>query len=266
MSVEEYVATAAACGVDRAVLVQAHGAYGADNAYVLDAVAAAPDRLVSVVIVDPDGPGRARDPAPARGSPGCAGVRLFGIGAVRAGVVRRAGRRRALWEAARPSSASGSSPRCSPPSCPGLRRMLERFPRRPGGARPLRLPRSRGWASVRGRRAAHGAGRVRVAAPQGHVARRWRTPSTRAGRRGVVRRTARTTSSAPIASCGVPTTRRPTTARTRRSSRSGATRAPGSRPTTGTGSSAGTRCGSGPALTALTGDSNASPNIAIIRR
>ena len=41
------------------MLVQAHGAYGADNRYVVDAVAAAPDRLVGVCIVDPDDP----DPA-----------------------------------------------------------------------------------------------------------------------------------------------------------------------------------------------------------
>ena len=36
VSAEEYAATAVAAGVDRAVLVQAHGAYGSDNSYVLE--------------------------------------------------------------------------------------------------------------------------------------------------------------------------------------------------------------------------------------
>ena len=114
-------------GVDRAVLVQAHGAYGTDNAYVLDAVAAAPDRFVSVVIVDPDD---ADPPATLRtlaDVPGCAGVRLFGIGPTAPAWFDGAGRRRAVGRP-RPSSGSGSSPRCSRRSCPRLRRMLERFP------------------------------------------------------------------------------------------------------------------------------------------
>jgi L-fuconolactonase len=78
---EEYAATAAAAGVERAVLVQAHGAYGSDNSYVLDALHIAPDRFVGVVIVDPaadDAPARLRELAAV---PGCQGVRLFGIGA-----------------------------------------------------------------------------------------------------------------------------------------------------------------------------------------
>jgi L-fuconolactonase len=80
VGVEEYAATARAAGVERAVLVQAHGAYGSDNRYVLDAVAAAPDHFVSVGIVDPadpDPPATLRALARARGF---AGVRLFGIG------------------------------------------------------------------------------------------------------------------------------------------------------------------------------------------
>ena len=78
---EEYAATATEAGVDRAVLVQAHGAYGSDNSYVLDALKVAPDRLVGVVIVDPDdgdAPAHLRELAAV---PGCEGVRLFGIGA-----------------------------------------------------------------------------------------------------------------------------------------------------------------------------------------
>ena len=78
---EEYLATATSVGVERAVLVQAHGAYGSDNAYVLDALSVAPDRFVGVVIVDPadpDAPAHLRELAAV---PGCQGVRLFGIGA-----------------------------------------------------------------------------------------------------------------------------------------------------------------------------------------
>ena len=81
VSAEEYLLIATAAGVDRAVLVQAHGAYGSDNSYVLDALRVAPERWVGVVIVDPasaDAPARLRQLAAA---PGCAGVRLFGIGA-----------------------------------------------------------------------------------------------------------------------------------------------------------------------------------------
>jgi L-fuconolactonase len=78
---EEYAATATAAGVERAVLVQAHGAYGSDNSYVLEALRVAPDRFVAVVIVDPtaeDAPAHLRELAAV---PGCQGVRLFGIGA-----------------------------------------------------------------------------------------------------------------------------------------------------------------------------------------
>jgi predicted TIM-barrel fold metal-dependent hydrolase len=80
VSAEQYLATATAAGVDRAVLVQAHGAYGSDNAYVLDAVTLAPDRFVGVVIVeptDPDAPAHLRELAAVSG---CQGVRLFGVG------------------------------------------------------------------------------------------------------------------------------------------------------------------------------------------
>jgi predicted TIM-barrel fold metal-dependent hydrolase len=76
VSVEEYAATAAAAGVDRAVLVQAFGAYTTHNEYVLDA-AASDDRFVSVVIVEPGDVAALRDAATA---PRCAGVRLFGVG------------------------------------------------------------------------------------------------------------------------------------------------------------------------------------------
>jgi predicted TIM-barrel fold metal-dependent hydrolase len=80
VTAEEYLATATAAGVDRAVLVQAHGAYGSDNAYVLDALQVAPDRFVAVVIVDPDDPDAPVHLRELAAVPGCRGVRLFGVG------------------------------------------------------------------------------------------------------------------------------------------------------------------------------------------
>ena len=81
VTAEEYLATATAAGVDRAVLVQAHGAYGSDNAYVLDALRVAPERWVGVVIVDPADPDPGARLRELAAVPGCEGVRLFGIGA-----------------------------------------------------------------------------------------------------------------------------------------------------------------------------------------
>jgi predicted TIM-barrel fold metal-dependent hydrolase len=76
VSVEEYAATATTAGVDRAVLVQAFGAYTTYNSYVVDA-AASDDRFVSVVIVEPGDVTSLRDLA---AMPRCCGVRLFGVG------------------------------------------------------------------------------------------------------------------------------------------------------------------------------------------
>ena len=80
VSAEEYLLIATAAGVDHAVLVQAHGAYGSDNTYVLDALRVAPERWVGVVIVDPSDPDPAARLRELAAAPGCAGVRLFGIG------------------------------------------------------------------------------------------------------------------------------------------------------------------------------------------
>ncbi|MFN8025695.1 MAG: amidohydrolase family protein [Acidimicrobiia bacterium] len=67
-------------GVERAVLVQAYGAYGTDNSYVLDAADAASDRFASVVVLASDDPALdARlDECVAR--PSFRGVRVFAIG------------------------------------------------------------------------------------------------------------------------------------------------------------------------------------------
>jgi len=54
---EEFAVLSGAEGVESAVLVQAVGAYGTDNSYVLDAADAAADRFASVVVLASDDPG-----------------------------------------------------------------------------------------------------------------------------------------------------------------------------------------------------------------
>jgi predicted TIM-barrel fold metal-dependent hydrolase len=49
---EEFLNLMDAAKVDRAILVQAFGAYKYDNSYVADAAARYPDRFVAVCIVD----------------------------------------------------------------------------------------------------------------------------------------------------------------------------------------------------------------------
>jgi predicted TIM-barrel fold metal-dependent hydrolase len=59
LSAEEFVALNDAAGVERAIVVQAFGAYKYDNSYVADAAAQYPDRFAAVCIVDalkPDAP------------------------------------------------------------------------------------------------------------------------------------------------------------------------------------------------------------------
>lgn len=72
-------------GVDGAVLVQAVGAYGYDNSYVLHALEQDPQRLVAVPAIDVDsGLSDAEMAAAVRSvaaSPGVVGVRLFAVGA-----------------------------------------------------------------------------------------------------------------------------------------------------------------------------------------
>ncbi len=53
LSAEEMLALMKEAGIDRAVLVQAYGAYGADNSYVADSVARYPDRFAGVLAIDP---------------------------------------------------------------------------------------------------------------------------------------------------------------------------------------------------------------------
>jgi L-fuconolactonase len=59
LSAEDFIVLNDASGVQRAILVQAFGAYKYDNSYVADAAASSPERFVAVCIVDalkPDAP------------------------------------------------------------------------------------------------------------------------------------------------------------------------------------------------------------------
>ena len=129
VSAEAFAATAIASGVDRAVLVQAFGAYGSDNSYVLDAAAAAPDRFVSVGIVDPDDPAAPATLRRLADVPGFSGVRLFGIGAdAPAWFDGAAGI--SLWEVAAELDLRVVVTLLAP-ELSRLRRMIDRFPEVP---------------------------------------------------------------------------------------------------------------------------------------
>jgi len=67
-------------GVSRAVLVQAYGAYGTDNRYVLDAADAAADRFVAVVVLTGDDPALDARLDECAARPSFRGVRVFAIG------------------------------------------------------------------------------------------------------------------------------------------------------------------------------------------
>jgi len=95
VSVEQFAVAMDGAGVERAVLVQAMGAYSYDNSYVTDAARSRPDRFVSVVIVDPSQPDAAATLRRWVDGGGVRGVRLFSIGAP----IDDAGAR-AVWDAA----------------------------------------------------------------------------------------------------------------------------------------------------------------------
>lgn len=87
----------AGAGVERAVLVQAVGAYSDDNSYALDSAAADPDRFAAVVMVDPHAPDR-RTALRRCIEQGAAGVRLFAVRDPESSVDSTA--YRPLWELA----------------------------------------------------------------------------------------------------------------------------------------------------------------------
>lgn len=88
----------ATAGVGRAVVVQAFGPYGDDNAYARSVVDAHPDRLAFVPAVDPDADDPVADLDALLAQGPVAGVRLFGVHAEPAWL--HDGRGRALVEAA----------------------------------------------------------------------------------------------------------------------------------------------------------------------
>ena len=119
--VEALLQQMAAHGVERAVLVQIHGQY--DNAYLLDCTRRHPDRLASVVLIDPTSPTAERD-LEALADWGIAGVR-FNAGD------RSPGRDSlALWRAAQrldlPVSCSGRSAEFASPD---FRQLVAALPR-----------------------------------------------------------------------------------------------------------------------------------------
>jgi L-fuconolactonase len=54
LSAEEMLGFMKQAGIDRAVVVQAYGAYEADNSYLADSVARYPDRFAGVLAIDPN--------------------------------------------------------------------------------------------------------------------------------------------------------------------------------------------------------------------
>ncbi len=200
--------TATAAGVDRAVLVQAHGAYGSDNAYVLDALRVAPERWVGVVIVDPTDPDPASAPPRARYGTGVRGRAPLRHRSHRADLVRRRRRSGALGRGRRPRPPHRGNAAHARAAAP--RRDAGATPGSTGGARPLRFPRPARESVVPGPGAIARALRAPRSASQGDVAR---ARGCGCGG-GCVRRTAAWRRSAPTGWCGGPTTRRPTTAPT----------------------------------------------------
>lgn len=121
-----FAASSAPEGVERAVLVQAYGAYGTDNRYVLDAADAAADRFVAVVVLasdDPELPARL-DECAAR--PSFRGVRVFSIGDPAPNPLDHPGTR-AIFTAAR-DRGFPLVVATLPPGLDGLRALLGDFP------------------------------------------------------------------------------------------------------------------------------------------
>ena len=80
-SAEDLIALMDTNGVDRAVLVQAVGAYSYDNRYAADSAARHSDRFASACCVDVDAAGARETLSEWLGARGMQGVRLFAIGA-----------------------------------------------------------------------------------------------------------------------------------------------------------------------------------------
>lgn len=122
---EELLGDLDACGVGRAVVVQAVGVYGYDCRYAAD-VASGNDRLAFVGAVDLAGPDPAADFERLRRSTELSGLRLFAVGAAGTGWLTD-GTGARLWELA---SHSGCVlvPTVFPDALGALRQIMERYP------------------------------------------------------------------------------------------------------------------------------------------
>jgi L-fuconolactonase len=78
-SAERFLEEMDGAGVDRAVLVQAVGAYSFDNAYAADSAQVRPDRFVSAACIDPQGPDPRGELDRWLGRRGMRGVRIFAV-------------------------------------------------------------------------------------------------------------------------------------------------------------------------------------------
>jgi len=117
-----------AAGVDKAVVVQASTAYGYDNSYLADAVAAHPDRLTGVFAVDVLAPD-AIEKIEFWKSKGLSGLRLFTAGSTLAGQADwlADARTHVMWRYA----VTTGLPVClqmRPPGIAQLAGVLEQFP------------------------------------------------------------------------------------------------------------------------------------------
>jgi L-fuconolactonase len=77
--VDDVLDTLAGAGVAQMVAVQAAGAYGDDNRYVLDVAKSHPDSLRAVAVVDPDDPGAAELITELAACRGVSGVRCMAV-------------------------------------------------------------------------------------------------------------------------------------------------------------------------------------------
>jgi L-fuconolactonase len=78
-SAERFESEMATAGVDRAVLVQAVGAYSFDNAYAADSAAARPEKFLSAACIDPMGPAPRDEIDRWIGERGMQGLRIFAV-------------------------------------------------------------------------------------------------------------------------------------------------------------------------------------------
>jgi L-fuconolactonase len=127
VTVEEFAEQSAAVGVERAVLVQAFGAYTYDNSYAADAAAEHSGRFVSVGIPDAADAGAPDALRALATMPGFGGIRLFAIG----DSVRLDDERSLELCALADELGLAVTVALLVPQLPQLRTLLERFPQQP---------------------------------------------------------------------------------------------------------------------------------------